>query len=457
MKLDNTITHKKEQFKPLKKNLVSLYTCGPTVYDYAHIGNLRTHIFEDILKRALLFNGFKVRHIRNITDVDDKTIRKAIESNESLKVVTARYTKYFKEDTAKLNILPPDKFAPATLYIRDMIKIIERLIEKKFAYEKDGSVYFKIKKFKNYGKLSQIGKRELKSGATVNVDEYDKENPADFVLWKAWTEKDRNVFWQSPWGNGRPGWHIECSAIAAKELGQPFDIHTGGVDLIFPHHENEIAQSEAAAGKKLADYWLHGEHLLVDNQKMSKSLKNFYTLADLEEKGFNPLSYRYFVMQAHYKSKLNFTWEALGAAENALNKIYDAARGLASPKIGSHSSLKLRRADGAELEKKFKAAIDDDLNIPEALAVLWELLKSDNPPSAKAETLLKFDQVLGLDIKKYLGKKIKVPKNIIELVKKREAARAKKDWQLADKLRAKIEKSGFGVEDTGEGYKIMKK
>lgn len=456
MKLYNTLTRKKEKFKPLRGKSVGLYTCGPTVYDYAHIGNLRTFIFEDVLRRALAGDGFFIRHIMNITDIDDKTIEASARKGEPLQEFTARYTDFFKADIKKLNILPPKKFAPAAAYVKKMISAIAILMKNGAAYEKDGSVYFKLSSFKNYGRLSQLNKRELKNGATVDAEDYDKENPADFALWKAWQKKDGKVFWQSPWGKGRPGWHLECAVIAKTELGDSFDIHAGGVDLIFPHHENEIAEAESLTKKPFAKFWLHAEHLLVDDKKMSKSLKNFYTLRDLEARGINPLAYRYFVLQAHYRSKLNFTWEAVSAADNALKKIYAAARELSKPKIGFHSSLKLRRTGGAELENKFKAAIDDDLNTPEALAVLWELLKSDNPPSAKAETLLKFDEVLGLDIKKYLGKKIKPPKEVLMLVKKRETARKNKDWKTADRLRAEIEKLGFEVEDTSAGPKILK-
>lgn len=443
--LHNTLTGKREKFKPIRGKRVGFYTCGPTAYDYAHIGNLRTYIFEDILKRTLLLNNFSVRHVMNITDVDDKTIKKSLEENKPLKVLTSRYAKAFKEDLKKLNIVRPDKFAPATLYIKEIISAIKKLIEKKFAYQKGSSVYFRIKKFSGYGQLSRIRQRDLKTGATVDVDEYDKDNPADFVLWKARTEKDGNNFWKSPWGNGRPGWHIECSVIAAKELGQPFDIHAGGVDLIFPHHENEIARAEAVSGKRFVNYWLHGEHLLVDGQKMAKSLNNFLTLRDLEERGFSSLVYRYFVMQAHYRSKLNFTWQALSAAQNALKKIWVAARDLPVP-----------RGKCGELEKRFGAAIDDDLNMPEALAVLWELLKSNYPKQAVAASLLRFDKVLGLDISRYLSRKLKLPKRVSDILKKRDKARRANDWTTADNLRKKLARMGYEVEDTPEGCRVVK-
>ncbi|MFH1193904.1 MAG: cysteine--tRNA ligase [bacterium] len=454
MKLYNTLTRKKENFQSIKPKQAGLYTCGPTVYNYAHIGNLRSFIFEDIVKRALTAEGYKVRHIMNITDIDDKTIEASVKHRETLGKFTSRYTDFFKADIKKLNIIPPKKFALATSYIKKMVSAVKVLIAKGLAYEKDGSVYFKISAFKNYGRLSGLDKRELKIGATVNTEDYSKENPADFVLWKAWQKKDGAVFWNSPWGKGRPGWHLECAVIANDELGSPLDIHAGGVDLIFPHHENEIAEAEGLTGKTFSRFWLHGEHLLVDDKKMSKSLKNFYTLRDLQAKNFAPLSYRYFVLQAHYRSKLNFTWEALRAADNALKKIYTEARELyfSPPARGG-----VRGGGSVELEQKFSDAIADDLNTPEALAVLWELLKSDYPPSAKAETLLKFDKILGLGIKKYLGKKIKAPREVLELVKQREVARVAKDWKQADKLRAEIESQGFEVEDTPSGAKLLEK
>ncbi len=443
MKLYNTLARKKYRFKPIKKGQIGLYTCGPTVYDYAHIGNLRTFIFEDILRRALEMEGYSVRHIMNITDIDDKTIEASAKKKESLKTLTARYADFFKADIKKLNILPPKKFALATLYIKKMIYAAEMLIKNGSAYKKNNSVYFKIKNFKNYGRLAGLKNQELKSGATVDVEVYGKENPSDFVLWKAWQKKDGEVFWQSPWGKGRPGWHLECAVIANAELGCPLDIHAGGVDLIFPHHENEIAEAESLTKKPFAKFWLHGEHLLVNDKKMSKSLKNFYTLRDVESRGINPLAYRYFALQAHYRSKLNFTWESLAAANNALQKIYAEAGDLGKPKSGC-----------ANFEKQFQEAIRDDLNTPQALAAVWEMLKSDCPGSFKSASLLKFDKILGLDIKKYINKKIKVPKEVSELAKKRKAARKKKDWKLADKLRAEIGKLGYEIKDTLDGQKL---
>lgn len=447
----DTFSRKIEEFRPLRKGVVRFYTCGPTVYNFAHLGNLRTYIFEDVLKRALVAAGFRVKHVMNLTDIDDKTIKASQEAKQTLKNFTAIYTRAFKDDIIKLNILPPNKFAPATRYVKPMVALVQKLLKNGIAYEKNGSIYFSIAKFPAYGRLARLKNQELKAGARVDVDNYEKDNPADFVLWKKWTPKDGDVFWQTALGKGRPGWHLECSVISVAELGQPFDIHAGGVDLIFPHHENEIAQSEAASGKKLANYWLHGEHLLVENQKMAKSLKNFFTLQDLKAKGFNPLAFRYLMLTAHYRSKLNFTWESLRASQNALESIYSQIRNWDKPKIGC-----------AEFEEKFSNAINNDLNTPEALAVVWNLVKSEYPSSAKAASLLKFDKILGLNIKKYLGKKENppaggLPSEIVKLLSARAEARLKKNWQKSDELRKKIEEFGYSVEDTPEGQKILKK
>src|SRR3989344_5943968 len=310
IKLYNTLTRKKELFKPLKKGVVRMYTCGPTVYGYVHIGNFRSFIFEDILRRVLQTRSYKVKHIMNVTDVDDKTIIASQKAGKELGEFTKFYEKTFEEDLKKLNILSPTKpLARATEHIPEMVALIQKLLQRKYAYEKDGSVYFDVSRFARYGKLAHLDKKGLKAGARVDVDEYAKNAAQDFALWKA--KKDGEPSWPAPFGEGRPGWHIECSSMSLTYLGQPFDIHAGGVDLIFPHHENEIAQSEAAIGKPFVRYWLHGEHLLVDGHKMSKSLGNAFTLRTLEEKGFSPLDFRYLTLSAHYRSKLNFTWQSL--------------------------------------------------------------------------------------------------------------------------------------------------
>lgn len=451
LKLFNTLSRKVEEFKSINPQKVGIYTCGPTVYDFMHIGNLRTFVFADILRRVLLENGYEVIAVQNITDIDDKIIKRAKEKGVSIKDLADEYTKYFLEDIYKLNIMPSNVQPKATEHIGGMIKYIEKLLENNLAYvEKDGSVYFDISKFSDYGKLSQIEKRQLKSGTRILSDEYTKDDIVDFALWKS-VEKNE-VGWDSPWGWGRPGWHIECSVMSQEYLGDTFDIHGGGIDLIFPHHENEIAQSEGKTGQKFVNFFVHGEHILVDGQKMSKSLKNFYTLKDLEEKGlpagrqgYDPLSLRYLFLTAHYRDKLNFTWESLTAAQNALNNLRETIREWDQPKIGC-----------AEFEQKFLDAVNNDLNIPQALAVMWEMVKSDYPTSAKAESILVMDKVLGLGLEDYLGKQIEVPNTVMRMVKQREQVRKSGDFKKADQLRKEIKDMGFEIEDTSQGPKVKK-
>ncbi|MFA6296197.1 MAG: cysteine--tRNA ligase [Patescibacteria group bacterium] len=444
LKIYNTLSREIEEFKPLKDNQVGLYVCGPTVYNYAQIGNLRTYTLGDILKRVLLYNNFKVKHVMNITDVDDKTIKAANGNKNELAKLTKNYENKFFEDLKELNIIKPDVVTNATKYIEKMVDFIQVLLDKGFAYKvDDGSVYFKINKFKDYGKLSHLDKAGIKIGARVNVDEYDKDNLRDFVLWKNWTEKDGGVFWETKLGKGRPGWHIECSTMAQDALGDTIDIHAGAVDLIFPHHENEIAQSESKTGKPLANYWIHGEHLLADGKKMSKSLHNFYTLNDLKKECFSPLDFRYLCLTAHYRTKLNFSWSGLKSAQNSLNKLHE--------RIGKIS--KIGKID-KEYELKFLEAVNDDLNMPKALVVVWEMLKSDLDDGIKKATLIDFDKVLGLNLKKI--EKIDVPEFVNRLVEEREFARQNKDWKKADELRSKIIEAGFEIEDTEKGAKITR-
>ncbi|MEM7825323.1 MAG: cysteine--tRNA ligase, partial [Candidatus Aenigmatarchaeota archaeon] len=324
LKLYNTLTRKKEVFKPIRKNEVRMYTCGPTVYDFAHIGNFRTYVWQDILKRWLLYKGFRVIHVMNITDIDDKTIKGSRSQGISLKEFTEKYTEAFFKDSESLNLLPANFYPRATQHIKEIVELIKILIRKGYAYKsEDGSIYYNISKFKSYGKLSKLKIKELKAGARVKLDSYTKEEAYDFALWKAWDPEDGDVFFETDIGKGRPGWHIECSAMSMKYLGETFDIHTGGVDLIFPHHENEIAQSEAATGKKFVKYWLHAEHLIVEGRKMSKSLGNFYTLRDLIGKGYNPISIRYLLLSTHYKQQLNFTFESLESAKNTVESLFN--------------------------------------------------------------------------------------------------------------------------------------
>ncbi|MBI3088981.1 MAG: cysteine--tRNA ligase [Candidatus Colwellbacteria bacterium] len=448
--LYNTLTRRKEKFKPEKSNSVNLYTCGPTVYDRVHIGNLRTFIFEDILRRTLRYNGYKVRQVMNITDIEDKIIsRFKKEKRRSITAITNPYTNQFFEDIERLNIEKAESYPLVTTNIQEITGLIKKLLSKKIAYQgKDGSIYFDISKFKEYGKLSRLPRGKLKPGIRISADEYGKGEAADFVLWKA--RKPGEPYWRSPFGEGRPGWHIECSALSLKYL-KGIDIHTGGVDLIFPHHENEIAQSEAATGKKFVNYWLHGEHLLVNGRKMSKSLKNFYTLKDLEKKKFDPLSFRYLILNAHYRSKLNFTWRAVEAAEQGLTALYRETARLSVQLNSVIPSVTPQDLQILTYKDDFYGAINDDLNTPKALAIVWDLVRNEAIwPKNKLALLLDFDQVLGLKLKEAVDL-AKPPRRIDALIKERERYRTNKQFVQADQLRKKIEALGYTVEDTPQG------
>lgn len=439
LKIFNTLTHQIEEFGSQNKDNVTMYTCGPTVYDHMHIGNLRTFIFSDILLRVLQYNGFNITSVQNITDIDDKIIKRANEQNKTITEISQEFTKYFLEDVKKLNIQKPTYQPRATEYVEKIIAYISDLIKKGYAYkEDDGSIYFDISKFENYGKLSGLEKRQLKTGTRILSDEYTKEDVQDFALWKA-VSKDE-VGYSSPWGKGRPGWHIECSVMSQILLGNKIDIHTGGVDLIFPHHENEIAQSESRTGESpFVKYFVHGAHMLVDGKKMSKSLNNFYTLSDISKKGFEPLILRYLFLQTHYRQEMNFTFEALEGAQNALNKL----RNFIADWQGAGSVI-------IEYEDMFKQAVNDDLNMSKALGVMWEMFKSDNLDSDKAKTLEEFDKVLGLslrDSKNLIKVKKEMPKEIQELLKERQELRRVKNYTEADRIRDKIIELGFKVED----------
>lgn len=447
LKLYNFLTRKVEEFKP-SGDVVGLYTCGPTVYDYVHMGNWRTFVFEDVLKRVLTFNGYRVKHVMNLTDIDDKIIKGAREQGIGYRELGDKYAKAFFEDLQKLNILPAAVYPRATENIATMIRIIVVLLEKGFAYRSEDGIYFSVEKFKDYGKLSGLEKANLKKGARVNSDEYDKENWSDFALWKFPQPNSSTGLepsWPASFGQGRPGWHIECSAMSMAELGESFDIHTGGVDLLFPHHENEIAQSEAATGKKFVNYWLEGEHLLVEGEKMAKRLGNIYKLSDIIKKGFDPLSLRYLFLTAHYRSKLNFTWESLEAAQNALVNLRDVISGWDEPKIGC-----------AEYEGNFREAVNNDLDMPKALAVMWEMVKSDYPSSAKHQSILVMDKVFGANLAK--SEKKQLPKGAQDLINRREELRKSGKFKEADKLREELLAFGVEVEDTSQGprWKILK-
>ncbi|MCL4406417.1 MAG: cysteine--tRNA ligase [Patescibacteria group bacterium] len=452
MKIFNTLRRRIEEFKPIKKGFVGLYTCGPTVYNFSHIGNLRTYIFEDLLRRTLEWGGFKVKQVMNITDVDDKIIKKAVEESKIIAEITVPYTKAFLEDLKDLNIEKAAVYPRATRHVKDMLRLVASLMAKGFAYQgKDKSVYFEIAKFPDYGKLADLDKVALQAGSRIEADEYNKEEARDFVLWKAM--KPGEPSWPSRFGLGRPGWHIECSAMSMHYLGSHFDIHTGGVDNIFPHHENEIAQSEAATGKTFVNYWMHSEHLMVDGQKMSKSLNNFYTLRDIKNRGFDPLAFRYATLTNHYRSKMNFTWEALEASQNALNNLrFEIAKlRMSSAKAPRHPS-----ETETKLVKSFKEAVENDLNVPEALGIAWQAVKEKNLNSKrKLRLLLDFDKIFGLGLANI--KKPVIPRKIKAIVKKRELLRAHQQFIQSDVLRNKIEALGYKLEDTEEGPIITKK
>lgn len=462
MKLYNTLTRKKEELKPISGKKVSMYVCGPTVYDSSTLGNLRTYINTDFLRRSLIYLGFQVNEVMNITDIEDKIIKISAKEGIPYTELTKKYEKIFLDNLRELNIEIPEKMPHATDEIPEMINIIKKLIADGFAYQtKDGSVYFNLLKFKNYGKLSRLDKREIKSGARVLKDEYEKENAQDFALWKA--EKPGEPSWESPFGKGRPGWHIECTAMSTKYLGDTIDIHAGGVDLIFPHHENEIAQSEAYTGKKFVSEWFHTEHLLINNERMGKSLGNFYTLADLKKKfGISPLSFRLLSASSHYRERLNLTEDSLKAADITLKNLYsDVLKIKSGTGEGKSRITKLVNKADADFEK----ALSDDLSMPKALSAIFTLLNEVNRATLRkfkkreSDELIAFlskaDKVLGLNLDHV--KFDEIPKNIINLAKEREEVRKSKDFKKSDELRKKIESAGFIIEDTEDGPILRKR
>ncbi len=454
LKFYNTLTRKKEEFKPIKKGFVGLYTCGPTIYNYAHIGNFRTYIFEDILRRYLKYKGFKVKQVMNLTDVDDKTIKNSQKEGMRLTEFTSKYADAFFEDINSLNIETAEHYPKATDHVKEMVKLISKLLKKGIAYKgEDGSIYFSVTKFKDYGKLANINVKELKAGARVKQDEYEKDSASDFALWKAWDKDDGEVYWETELGKGRPGWHIECSAMSMKYLGEHFDIHTGGIDNMFPHHENEIAQSESATGKKFVNYWLHSEHLIVDGKKMSKSLGNFYTLRDLLDKGYDAKSIRYLLLATHYKQPLNFMFSGLKSGKRAITRLNDFMRWLEDVEGEHNPKVEGLIVDAAQ---KFEGGMDDDLNISEALGAVFEFVKEiyktkmNKEDSEKAiKQMIKFDTVLGiLD-----SEKMVLDSEIENLLTEREHARLKKDFGKADEIRDKLRDKGIILEDTPKGVR----
>ncbi len=476
MRVFNSLTRRVEELAPIEGDTIRLYTCGPTVYNFAHIGNFRAYAFEDILRRVVKFNGYKIRQVMNLTDVDDKTIKGANAAGVKLVDYTKTYKDAFFADLKKLNIEPAEVYPAATDHIPEMIALVEKLMAKGVAYKsEDGSVYFKVREFPAYGKLARIDFDNQRTGLRCAADEYDKENVGDFALWKAWEESDGPVGWDSPWGRGRPGWHIECSAMSMKYLGETFDLHTGGIDNLFPHHENEIAQAEAATGKPFVKTWMHCAHLRVNGEKMSKSLGNFYTLRDLIEKGYTGREIRYVLVNAHYRSGLNFAFSALDDARKSLEKIDRAVARveaeLASAQVAQSSSsgslgeyAASLRSDFAAPFAKFTEAVNDDLNIPKAFAAMFELVRVVNGLELTEEVakealsvFRRMDEVLGLV---FFGRKeaeTTIPAEIQKLLDERAVARAAKNWAESDRLRDAIAAAGWLVKDSKEGQSCTRK
>ncbi|MDO8560196.1 MAG: cysteine--tRNA ligase [bacterium] len=461
--LYNTLTRRKEAVRPLDGNAVRMYACGPTVYDFAHIGNLRTYLFEDVLRRTLEYLGLSVKHVMNITDVghlvsdadtgEDK-MQKALAREqlpptvESLRTLADRYTQAFLADLSALNILRPHVLPKATDHVPQMIALIERMMKNGYAYATPLAVYFDVAKFPGYTALSGQKLKEKSVGARDEVEvDPAKKHPADFALWFKLAGKNAQhvMRWESPWGVGFPGWHIECSAMSERHLGFPFDLHCGGEDHIAVHHTNEIAQNEAAYGMRTVQVWLHGAFLDLGKAKMAKSAGTFVKLSDVVERGYDPISYRYLCLNTHYRQKLNFSWEALDGAAQALKRLRRAAAELEAPAVGC-----------AEYEAHFARAISDDLNTPQALAVLWDMLSDHSLPGhAKRQSLAQFDRVLGLRLGETVAAEI--PKNILALVARREEARKKKDWKESDRLRDEGASAGFTIEDTPDGPRVAPK
>ena len=455
----NTINRKKVEFEPITPGTVKLYTCGPTVYDTAHIGNFRTFIFEDLLKRFLIFKGYEVYHVMNITDVDDKTIKRAITEEITINELTLKYTEEFMNDIKSLKILPADKYPRATDHIDEMIKMIQALEENGYAYEtEDHSVYFRLDAYDSYGQLTQIDLTQQRVNERIINDEYSKDNPQDFALWKARDDDDGKIYWESPWGRGRPGWHIECSAMSIKYLGNHFDIHCGGVDNIFPHHENEIAQSVSATQEPFVNYWMHSEYLQIHGDKMSKTLGNYYKISDLISEGFTAEEIRFTLLNAHYRSKLDFSLKQKQEARTTIQRITDFQQRLLELKDSSETESSI-----PDEFEEFVAALDDDLDTPKAFAIFFGWIRSMNKLLDRGE--FKFSQINGgLDfIDKFddlfaiIPDAESIPQNIYDLIKKREKARLKQDWKTADKIRNQLYQEGWLVADSPSGPKVRSK
>ncbi len=452
----NTLTKKKELFKTIEPQKVKMYSCGPTVYKDATIGNMRTNLFQDTLRRVLEYNGYEVKQVMNITDVghlvsdgdegEDKMLKSAREEHKTPMEIAEHYTKLFFRDLERLNVETPEVICKATDHIKEMLEMVQKIMERGYAYETSTAIYFDVSKLDEYGVLSGIKLDEQKSGARVEVDP-EKKNPYDFALWIKAPE-NHLMKWDSPWGPSYPGWHIECSAMSTKYLGEEFDIHTGGIDLIPTHHENEIAQNKGACGKIPAHYWMHGEYLLINGGKMSKSLGNVYLLDDIVKRGYDPLVYRLFNFSCHYKGKLNFTWEGIEAASTALTRLRDGYQ--------KHLTGNADVPDEviAEIENKFHQAINDDLNMPLAMSAVWEAVKYQDKSPKIAKLLEMFDTVLGLKITE--KRKEEIPEEILDLVEQRKIARQDKNWAESDRIRDLITEKGYRVKDTKDGVEVSK-
>lgn len=471
MRLHNTLSRSAEEIVPTKGNVVGMYCCGPTVYAQAQIGNFRTFLNQDVMRRTLQISGFKVIHVRNLTDVDDKTITRSIEEGRELTELTEYWTKLFHTDCERLNMLPPQIEPKATEHIQEQIDMIETLISNDHAYaSEDGSVYFRVSSFDEYGRLSRLKERQLltdtepttEDDTPIDSDEYERDSAADFVMWKSRKETDGNVFWDSPWGEGRPGWHLECSAMAMKYLGNNLDIHSGGVDLIFPHHENEIAQSECSCDKKFFKYWIHGAHLMVEGKKMSKSLGNYYTVDDIEAKGYAPVVLRYALTSGHYRQTTNFTHDSLGSGQSALVRLRKFSDSILAEAGLKRAGLLKEINKGKHLHADWSvfaeawAKLSNDLNVPGALGEIFTAIKAKPTGSESAIAFHKLIFALGYNLEQVVLEKPKVdaPEEIKALAQKRWNAKQAKDWPAADALRAELEAAGWKALDRKDGYNL---
>lgn len=453
----NTLTKQKDLFKPIEEGKVKIYSCGPTVYKDATIGNMRTNLLNDTLRRVLKYNGYELKHVMNITDVghlvsdgdegEDKMLKSAREEHKSPLEIAEHYTKLFFRDLERLNIETPEVVCKATDHIKEMLEMVQKIMKNGYAYETSTAIYFDVSKLDKYGILSGINLNDQKAGARVDIDP-EKRNPYDFALWiKA--PANHLMKWDSPWGPSYPGWHIECSAMSTKYLGEEFDIHTGGIDLVPTHHENEIAQNKGACGKNPANYWIHGEYLLINGGKMSKSLGNTYLIDDIIARGYSPLAYRLFNYSCHYRGKLNFTWEGIESANTSLIRLREGYQ----KHLNGNSDISDEII--ADMENKFHQAINDDMNMPLALSVVWEAVKYPEKSPKIAQLLKKFDTVLGIKIDEV--QETKIPQEILDLVEERKQARSDKNWSESDRLRDLIAEKGYIVKDTKDGTEVLKK